>query len=104
MTSGIYIIRNIESGKVYIGSAVKLNKRKSDHFSELQSGKHHNQHLQNAYNKYGVDAFEFAVLVRCKKDELVHGINYEQQAIDLYRRKLGWEMLYNIAPKADEFI
>lgn len=27
----------------------------------LQRGSHHNQHLQNAWNKYGEDAFEFLI-------------------------------------------
>jgi len=34
------------------------------HFSSLRSGKHENIHLQNAWNKYGEDAFFFEVLER----------------------------------------
>ena len=43
MTSGIYIIRNTESGKVYIGSAVNVRVRLRGHRSGLVSGIHPNK-------------------------------------------------------------
>jgi hypothetical protein len=33
------------------------------HRIRLRQGKHHNRHLQNAWNAYGPDAFEFRKLV-----------------------------------------
>src|ERR1035437_7417569 len=32
---------------------------------------HHNSHLQSAWNKYGVDAFEFLIILECVVDELL---------------------------------
>lgn len=97
MNGGIYIIRNRESHKVYIGSAVNVKKRQGKHYSSLRVGKHFNPHLQRAWNKYGEDVFEFKVLIHCNTNDLLH---YEQRVMNVYRRAIGWKMLYNIASKA----
>jgi group I intron endonuclease len=60
--SGIYKITCTTNKRIYIGSAVSLRKRKSEHFSYLQQNKHINPHLQNAWNKYGEQAFTFEIL------------------------------------------
>lgn len=60
--SGIYQIRNKVNGKVYIGSSVRVEQRISTHKRHLLLNKHSNQKLQLAYNKYGIDNFEYSVL------------------------------------------
>jgi group I intron endonuclease len=60
--SSIYGIRHTESGRVYVGSAVKTNARWRQHRSQLQRGTHHSTYLQAAWNKHGERAFEFFVL------------------------------------------
>lgn len=60
--SGIYQIKNILSRESYIGSATNLRGRHSLHLRDLHKGKHHNRRLQNAWAKYGNDAFDFIVL------------------------------------------
>lgn len=62
--AGIYKIENQVNGKCYVGSAVMLGRRMRKHKTELNCGKHCNQKLQRAWNKYGQDAFVFAVLER----------------------------------------
>jgi group I intron endonuclease len=62
MARGIYKIINIVNNKFYVGSAVDLKRRKTRHFSELRTGKHNNSKLQNAWNKYGEQAFVFVVV------------------------------------------
>jgi len=66
--SGIYRI-DLGNGHFYIGSAVDLGRREREHRKQLQRGGHHNQIMQNCWNKYGV--FEFAVLEECDKDFLL---------------------------------
>ena len=61
--SGIYQILNTVNGKRYIGSAINLGKRRSNHFSDLKRSAHTNSHLQHAYNKYGGRAFVFEELI-----------------------------------------
>jgi group I intron endonuclease len=67
--SGIYEIRNIQNGKVYIGQAARLNARAQQHENALKLNKHSNKHLQAAWNLYGPSAFRFTVLLEIKDKE-----------------------------------
>lgn len=60
--SAIYGIRHILSGKTYVGSAVKVKSRWKVHLNSLRKGKHHSKYLQNAWDKYGGNSFEFIIL------------------------------------------
>lgn len=62
MRSGVYFILNKISLKLYIGSATYFTRRRSEHFTRLSKNCHHNEHLQRAYNKYGIDAFDFIII------------------------------------------
>ena len=65
MKSGIYCIRNTVNGKCYVGQSVDVEKRLRRHEICLMSGKHNNEHLQNAWDKYGANAFRFEKLEEC---------------------------------------
>jgi group I intron endonuclease len=77
--SGVYIIRNTINNHIYIGSTSDLARRKRHHFEYLDRGKHHSQHLQNSYNKYGNSAFIFSIILICDNSNL---LVYEQMFID----------------------
>lgn len=62
MISGIYAILNIVNCKYYIGSAVDFADRWRLHKLAFTHNKHHNRHLQKAWNKYGEANFIFVVL------------------------------------------
>jgi len=79
MTVGIYEIRHVESGKRYIGSSIHVKKRFKAHKSMLRNGSHHSPHLQNAWDLYGKEAFQFSVLEECSKDVL---LEVEQRWLD----------------------
>jgi group I intron endonuclease len=59
---GVYAWTNTVNGKVYVGSSTDVCRRKSAHLRRLKAGKHENEHLQRAWNKYGPTAFEFEIL------------------------------------------
>lgn len=61
-TAGIYIIVHAESGRGYVGSSVDVPSRLRAHRNLLRHGRHHNSHLQRAWNKYGASAFSFEQL------------------------------------------
>lgn len=61
-TPGIYAIRNIESGRIYIGSSATLRKRLRQHHSELLRKVHKNRKLQNSWSLHGEGCFEFFVI------------------------------------------
>ncbi len=67
---GIYCIRNIINGMIYVGQSVEMEKRFKRHRNSLSCGKHHNDFLQRAWNKHGPDAFEFEILEECQESEL----------------------------------
>lgn len=60
----VYCIENQVNNKKYIGQTTREdpNSRFREHVSSLSRGIHNNQHLQNAWNKYGEEFFEFYVL------------------------------------------
>lgn len=60
----IYIIRNLVNGFVYIGQTIQDYKSyiKWNHINRLNSNKHKNNHLQNAWIKYGPKSFEHSLL------------------------------------------
>ena len=59
MTCGIYKITNKQNEKFYIGSSTNIEMRWCAHKSCLRRNVHSNQHLQNAWNKYGNEEGEF---------------------------------------------
>lgn len=61
-TPGIYSIKNISNGRIYIGSSIKMWKRKQSHFCSLENGTHINSFLLNDYKKCGKENFVFEVL------------------------------------------
>lgn len=69
---GIYKVTCLPTGKVYIGSTTDIRKRWLWHRSDLRAGKHHNRHLQNAWNKHGEAAFMFEILEMVMFVEYLH--------------------------------
>lgn len=102
--AGIYKIINEVNGKFYIGSSVRLRRRKNEHFHELSLGKHSNTYLQNAYNKYGKDNFKWEIIEYIERIEDIEQfkkkiLEREQYWIDKYKEE-GY-VLYNIRPTAE---
>lgn len=64
---GIYQIKNTKNNKVYIGKSKNINHRFNGHKSSLRKNSHRNRHLQKAYNKYGLEVFEFSIIEICEE-------------------------------------
>lgn len=89
--AGIYKIINKINGNFYIGSAVNFSKRFFQHKSNLKKCKHHNTHLQRAYDKYGSSNFEFELF------EIVHDVKIILQIEQQYLQKYyGQSNCYNM--------
>lgn len=67
--TGIYILKNTQNGKVYVGQSKNTDHRKSCHFCELKNNKHKNQSLQKEYNE-NPNAFIFETVCSCGEEEL----------------------------------
>lgn len=93
---GVYKILNRKNGKFYIGSSVDVEKRFSSHKKELIAGTHNNKHLQNAWNKYGEDSFEFLVIEEVSDiNELRNRETYYLQSTKCTNPDIGYNMLDN---------
>jgi group I intron endonuclease len=66
---GIYRILNKINGKYYIGGSIRVSKRINNYRYELNKGIHENPRLQEDWNKYGKDAFEFELLQPLNDDQ-----------------------------------
>lgn len=92
MKSGIYKITCLINNKIYIGSAVNLFKRKTNHFSDLNKNKHKNKHLQNAFNKYGIDKFTFEVLEHVDTNLLIIREQFWIDISNCTNRNIGYNV------------
>lgn len=95
--TGIYRITNTVNGKSYIGkTGMNFGDRWDCHRAQLNGGYHCNRHLQNAWNKYGAENFEFAVIYKESDQDRLNVL--EQQCIAEYRAK---GLCYNISDGGD---
>jgi group I intron endonuclease len=70
--SGIFAIKNIPNGKMYIGESSDLRVTKSQYLNGLRKGTFANKDLQEDFNIFNEDEFEFQVVEYCPLEEL-HG-------------------------------
>lgn len=61
MKGYIYRIVNLTTQKCYVGITEDFDRRKKLHIKELNSNTHHSSKLQNAWNYYGSEDFEWIV-------------------------------------------
>jgi group I intron endonuclease len=59
---GIYGIHDKEADRWYVGQAKNIKQRWKEHSVNLKYKKHPNTYLQNAWDSYGRELFEFVVL------------------------------------------
>lgn len=72
---GIYVIKNLVNGKIYVGKSKNCYKRLHQHLSDIKIDSRNyneNPHLLNAFRKYGSDNFDYYIVERFdEKDEKV---------------------------------
>lgn len=93
----IYLLKNKVTGRGYVGRTCHLDLRPRQHMNNLKIGKHYNELMQEDFNRYGADSFEFSVLGEYKQTEMegvergwiikletykkCKGYNYKDQAV-----------------------
>lgn len=78
----VYLIGFKRHHKVYVGSSMRWPYRQREHLTDLSLGKHHNRHLQRAYDKYGAKRLYIRELELFDTDDAM--IEGEQKWIDHY--------------------
>lgn len=95
--SGIYLISIIRPGRLplyYVGQTIQMNRRMVYHRKTLKAGRHDNDHLQKAYNKYGIGSLLIEILELCSSAVID---DVEQWWLDEMH---GHERVMNIAKNA----
>ena len=91
--SGIYKIVNKVDGKYYVGRTLDFKQRWNEHRVDLNSGKHNNDHLRYAWDKYKEENFEFVIIEYVLSDiELLTEI--EQKYLDVAEKEQ--DICYNL--------
>ena len=93
--SGVYTIINRKNNRVYIGQAVALNRRKTEHFRTLRRGEHKNKSLQEDCNKHGIETFEFRIVEQCQSDEK-RSVLYLKEIQKIIELQAEGKELYNL--------
>lgn len=68
---GIYRIQNITNDRFYIGSSKNMMVRWRQHLCHLKCNTHGNPKLQADYNKCGLEAFSFTIVLQAAENEIV---------------------------------
>lgn len=95
---GVYAIRNVTDGCVYVGGSVCMSARASHHIWHLIRGLHSNERLQAAWNELGPASFVFEVLEEVGETASLH--LREQVHIDRLQAADNIHG-YNISPTAE---
>jgi group I intron endonuclease len=92
---GIYVIVNMTTGQAYRGRSTTIEFRFECHIDSLRKRIHINPRLQRSWNKYGEEAFVFAICEECDLEDIVER---EQWYLD---NEIRWGWDYNINPRAE---
>ncbi len=93
--AGVYLIYCHKTRMAYVGSSKNVARRLTSHRHNLRHGIHGNSHLQNAWDRYGEQAFSMGLLESCVEGEQ---LQHEQVWLDIW---LGAGASYNRHPKAE---
>lgn len=91
--TGVYAIRNIVNGKIYVGSTTNsFQERWRTHKKKLNLNKHPNKHLQSAWNKYGRNCFIFEILEIVKPEDCLKREGYYIKLYKVLNKKYGYNL------------
>ena len=93
--AAVYKIENTKTGQVYIGQSTGYKARWRGHKSKLRRNKHGNPKLQEDYDKYGLDVFEFDIIKEFPPDTTSDVLLKEEIKMITEYNQRG-ENLYNI--------
>jgi group I intron endonuclease len=86
--SGIYAIRCIINGRIYVGQSLDIPGRITTHLHELRLRRHINKELQEDYADYGSDNFEVMILSRARtrldEKEKYHAQRLVDSGVNIY--------------------
>ena len=92
---GVYQVKNLENGKIYIGRAMDIKGKLNSERFQLKNNLHKNQELQKDFNELGMEKFFFEILDRLPvKEDPSHDYGVDLQILE----KMWLEKLQPFAP------
>lgn len=99
MTYYFYKIKNKINNKYYIGVSINPTERYKKHLRELRNNVHHSIRLQNAWNKYKEESFEYEIIEEGEYSNFLDAVKREIELIAKYDSKEnGYNMTDKISP------
>ena len=102
--SGIYVIRNLQNQKVYVGKSKNIYIRLKQHITQLNTkSKDENRYLINAWHKYGKNNFEYYVIeyLEFKEDLLKTRELFWMETLKSLNRKTGYNLRKDTETKCE---
>lgn len=100
---GVYSICCLKNNKTYIGSTASFLERAARHWTLLKSNNHECLALQNDFNKYGRNFFDFKIIVL--ENNFKKRLSSFNQKNNLYKKILpGDGLFYEDQQKTIKFI
>jgi len=96
----IYKILNKNNNKFYIGSTNNIKKRWNNHRCNLRNNRHENNYLQQAWNKYGEESFEFLILEEVNDENRIQREIHYLNETKCYERDIGYNFDKNPIDKS----
>ncbi|PIB93073.1 GIY-YIG nuclease family protein [Caulobacter sp. FWC2] len=84
--SGVYAVRCVPTGEVWIGVAPDLSNRQNGVWFSLRQGSHREKSLQAAWNAHGAEAFLFEAVEAVD----IEGLEGSMRAAKLKDRRAHW--------------
>lgn len=93
---GIYSITNTKTGNTYVGMSKDIYARWGKHINDLKHNNHHQHKLQDEFNKYSIDDFDFKVLevFNNYQEDIVKQLE-DEYILEFRKKGLGFEQLTN---------
>lgn len=98
---GIYLIRNKITNKVYVGRAVNISRRWSEHRNRMHDPNTncYDKPLYRSMRKHGLENFEFTILEDCPEDKL-----REREAYYIQKYNCVTPNGYNVADEGEAYL
>lgn len=91
---GIYAIKHIVSGKVYIGKSKNIGRRFNQYLYDFKHNRRRqiNEYLSNAISKYGIESFSFSVVEEVSISELADRELFWIKKLNSHKRYYGYNL------------
>ena len=100
IVSCIYAIRNVNTGKVYVGKTKNLKNRIATHMSALKYGNHHVEQMQYDHDHFGG---EYEILILSRLNDQIPSFMKEERFWFTFFNSTNEEFGYNYKEKHRQF-